>query len=108
MRAILLASALTLGLSGVALAEEKEYLISIKNHRFEPAEVTIPADAKVKLRVKNEDATAEEFESHDFKREKIIKGGKEAVINVGPLKPGSYKFFGEFHPETAQGVLVVK
>lgn len=87
------------------LAETPEYTIVIKDHKFEPAEVAIPADTKVKLIVDNQDPTPEEFESHDFNREKIIKGNSKATILVGPLKPGSYKFFGEFNEKTAQGVL---
>lgn len=89
-------------------AETPVYNIAIKNHKFEPATVEIPVDTKVKLLVKNMDATPEEFESHDFNREKVIPGNSEAVIFVGPLKPGEYKFFGEFNEATAQGKLVVK
>jgi hypothetical protein len=29
-------------------------------------------------------------------------------VFVGPLKPGRYPFFGEFHEQTAQGALVVR
>lgn len=104
----LFAAALLALAANPALAEMQTFEIKIKDHMFDPAEVTIPADTKVKLKVKNLDATAEEFESHDFNREKVIPGGKEATILVGPLKPGSYKFFGEFNPKTAQGVLNVK
>lgn len=82
--------------------------VSIKDHKFNPAEITIPAGVKVKLKVKNEDATAEEFESHSLHREKIIAGTSSAVIFVGPLKPGSYEFFGEFHPKTAKGRIIAK
>ena len=82
--------------------------ILIKDHKFEPAEVVIPANTKVKLLVKNLDPTPEEFESFDFNREKIIAGGGQAVIFVGPLEPGRYNFFGEFNMETAQGTLVVE
>lgn len=92
-----------------ALASETpEYKLSIKDHKFNPESLEIPANTKIKLLVKNEDKTAEEFESHDLKREKVIKGGAEAPIMVGPLKPGEYTFFGEFHPQTAQGKLIVK
>jgi plastocyanin len=94
--------------STAAYAADGEYTIIIKDHKFEPARVEIPADTRVKLIVKNQDATPEEFESHDLKREKIIKGNSEAKISVGPLKAGEYKFFGEFNEKTAQGVLVVK
>lgn len=91
-----------------AAAETPMFEILIKDHKFEPAEVVIPANTKVKLLVKNLDPTPEEFESFDFNREKIIPGGGQAVIFVGPLEPGRYNFFGEFNMETAQGYLVVE
>lgn len=98
-----------LGLAGQAKAEAaKEYTIVIKDHRFAPDVVEIPANVKVKLIVDNQDATPEEFESHDFKREKVIQGKSKATIVVGPLEPGEYKFFGEFNEKTAQGKVVVK
>lgn len=80
----------------------------ISNHKFQPAEITIPARTKVKLVVKNQDATPEEFESHALHREKVIPGGAERTIFIGPLEPGSYEFFGEFNPKTAKGRVIVK
>jgi hypothetical protein len=85
-----------------------QYLITIKDHKFNPTNLEVPANKKIKLVVDNQDPTPEEFESHDFKREKIIKGNSKATILVGPLKPGVYKFFGEFNEKTAQGTLTVK
>lgn len=82
--------------------------VTIKDHMFNPAEITIPANTKVKLVIKNLDPTPEEFESHSLHREKIIPAGKQAVIFVGPLKSGEYEFFGEFHPKTAKGRIVVQ
>ena len=73
-----------------------------------PSELQIPAGQKVKLVVDNQDATPEEFESHSLNREKIIPGNSKATIFIGPLKPGTYEFFGEFHQETAQGKIIVK
>lgn len=100
---------LTLFAATPALAEEPlTYTITIKNHRFEPAEIKAPAGKKLKLIVKNEDNTAEEFESHDLHREKIISGGGEASFTLRPLDKGTYVFFGEFNPETAQGKLIVE
>ncbi len=89
-------------------ADVLERTITIKDHKFEPSTLEIPADQKVKLVIKNEDSSAEEFESHDLHREKVIPGHATGSVFVGPLKAGTYKFFGEFHPATAQGVLVVK
>lgn len=109
MRYTLCLSLALLAFAPVAIAAaENEFPITIKDHTFTPDRVEVPANTKVKLRVKNEDATPEEFESHDMNREKVIGGGKEAVINIGPLKPGEYKFFGEFNEKTAQGVVVAK
>jgi plastocyanin domain-containing protein len=82
--------------------------LTIKDHKFEPASIEAAANQKLKLVVENKDATPEEFESHDLHREKIIPGNSTATINVGPLKPGTYKFFGEFNEATAQGTLVIK
>lgn len=85
-----------------------EFTLIIKDHKFQPAELTIPADVKVKLIVDNQDATPEEFESHELNREKVIPGNSQAKIFVGPLKAGTYPFFGEFNEATAQGKLVAK
>ena len=89
-------------------AEPPTFRLAILNHRFQPATLTIPANTKVRLVVENRDATPEEFESNDFDREKVILPNSSAVIFVGPLRPGQYRFFGEFNPATAQGVLRVE
>jgi plastocyanin len=93
---------------GLASAAEPEVLLVIKGHRFEPAEVKVPAGQKIKLVVHNQDATPEEFESHVLNREKVIPGGAKATIYIGPLKPGRYPFFGEFNEATAKGVVVAE
>ena len=95
-------------LSGWAAAAEPEFTIVIKNHRFEPAEVKVPAGKRLKFFVDNQDSTPEEFESHSMNREKVIPGGKKATIYIGPLKPGRYTFFGEFNEKTAQGVVIAE
>lgn len=92
----------------VAAADEPEVRLVLKDHRFTPAEVTVPAGQKVRLVVENQDRTPEEFESYSLNREKIVPGGGKIVVFVGPLKPGRYEFFGEFNPTTARGWLVVQ
>lgn len=93
---------------GAAMAETPVFELSIKDHLFEPAVLEVPQGQKVKLVVKNLDATPEEFESYELNREKIIPGNSKAVIFVGPLDAGEYPFFGEFNMETAQGKIVAK
>lgn len=91
-----------------AYAADSEFQLVIRDHRFEPSELRVPAGQKVKLMVHNQDATPEEFESHELNREKIIPAGSKATIYIGPLKPGRYPFFGEFNEKTARGVVVAE
>ena len=100
--------ALLLGSQPLMAADDNTYELVISNHQFEPAELTVPAGKKIKLLVENRDSTPEEFESYELNREKIIPGGKQAVIYIGPLKPGKYPFFGEFHEDTARGVIIAE
>jgi hypothetical protein len=89
-------------------AQDNAYLLTFRDHRIDPAELQVPAGVEFKLVVKNADATPEEFESESLELEKIIAGGAEAEFTVGPLEPGDYEVFGEFHEATAQGKLVAK
>ncbi len=80
----------------------------IKDHKFTPEVLELPAGKKIKIIVHNQDDTMEEFESFDLKREKIVHGNSQIRVILAPLKAGEYKFFGEFHPETAKGKLIIK
>ena len=91
-----------------ARAEDPQFSLVIKGHRFEPAEIRVPAGKKVKLVVENQDATAEEFDSHALNREKVIPPKSKATIFIGPLKAGRYPFVGEFNEATAKGVVIAE
>jgi len=95
-------------LCGGAQAADAEKQLVIKNHRFEPPELKVPAGQRVKLIVHNQDSTPEEFESHSLNREKVIPAGARATIYIGPLKPGRYDFFGEYNEATAKGVVIAE
>ena len=110
---LMVMGALLLGTSpflvgSAAAADADNYVITIKDHRFNPETLTIPAGKKVRVQVKNEDPTAEEFESSDLNREKVVPPHGTVIVILGPLNPGTYGFYGEFHPKTAQGHIVVK
>ncbi len=104
------AFAAVLLISGVpAKAEDAQvFTITIKDHKFDPAEVRVPAGKPVILVVKNADATAEEFESSVLKVEKIIPGGQQGTVRLRPLAVGSYDFIGEFHSDTANGKVIAE
>src|SRR5215470_16509339 len=81
--------------------------VSVKNHRFEPAEIHAPANVPIELRVKNLDSAPMEFESVSLRVEKVVTGNGEGIIRLRPLAPGRYEFFDDFHQET-RGALVAK
>jgi hypothetical protein len=61
-----------------ALAADDTITLSIQDHRFDPAQLDVPA------------------------------GKGQATISIGPLKPDTYEFAGEYHEGTAQGQIVAK
>lgn len=89
-------------------AATQEYEIIIRDHLFFPSMLEVPADQKIRLVIINEDPTAEEFESYELNREKVIPGNSRTVVFIGPLRPGEYPFFGEFYPRTAQGRIIAR
>ena len=110
-----LVAALALGLlapgvtSGApARAQEASFTLVISGNKFDKAELEVPANQRLVLVVKNQDKTAEEFESNDLRVEKVIPPGKEIRLTVGPLQPGRYYFFGDYHEATANGHIVAK
>ncbi|HWI13277.1 MAG TPA: cupredoxin domain-containing protein [Burkholderiales bacterium] len=107
MKKLLCALALVLAPT-IVHAADPEFTLVIREHRFEPSELKVPAGKKVKLIVDNQDASAEEFESHSLKREKVIPGKSKATISIGPLKKGRYPFVGEFNEKTAKGVIIAE
>lgn len=88
-------------------AQRLEYTIELKNHLFYPAKMIIPANKKIKLIIYNHDDNIEEFDSFDLNREKVIFPHQPAIIFIGPLRAGEYDFFGEYHPHSARGKIVV-
>jgi hypothetical protein len=93
---------------GGAFAADQEYVLTIKDHKFTPEVLKIPANKKVKITVDNQDATPEEFESHDLSREKVIPANTKGKVVIGPLKAGTYKYVGEFHEDSAHGTIVAE
>lgn len=96
--------------SASARADESPFdvPITIKNHRFEPAEIKVPAARPIRLIVTNADDTPEEIESSALKIERVILPGKTSEFLLRPLAKGrKYKFIGEFNPKTARGQLIV-
>jgi plastocyanin len=107
MRSFVLAVCIALFPSVAAVADPGPVAITIRDHAFVPAEVKIPAGAKVELTIRNEQAVPAEFESASLHREKVVSPGSAISVYVGPLSPGRYEFFDDFHPAT-RGFVVVE
>ena len=103
-RAVVLALLLICAVPAFA---EGPITIAIRDHQFVPAEVAVPAGSKVELIIRNEQKTPAEFESKSLHREKVVAPGAAVSVFVGPLNPGRYEFFDDFHPAT-RGVIVVQ
>jgi hypothetical protein len=93
--------------SFASAADEAPPLVTLKGHKFVPDRIEMPSGVKFKLTIKNEDDASAEFESFELKREKVVLPGQEITVFLGPLDPGTYPFFDDFHPET-KGLLVIK
>ena len=107
MRRLILSVLFLLLCAMAAHAADPAVTIALRDHQFVPAEVTISAGAKVELQVRNEQAVNAEFESTSLHREKIVAPGAAISVFVGPLSPGRYEFFDDFHPAT-RGFLVAQ
>lgn len=99
--------ALLTGTGSPASAQDAVYKLTIRDHKFEPATLEVKADAKFKLSVTNAQVEPAEFESNELNREKVIPPGATVSVNIGPLKPGTYKFMDDFHQQ-ATGSIIAK
>ncbi len=105
---IVLLGLVALVIAAPAPLRAQELTLTIKDHKFTPTELKVPANKRVTITVVNDDATPEEFESKSMKVEKVIPGKSKGVVRIGPLKPGRYPFVGEFHEATAKGVVIAE
>jgi len=110
-KAALLAAAALLAVSATGAANAQsatEIQLSYKDKKFDPAEITAPANMPIVIKLKNLDAKAMEFESKTLKVEKVVAASSDATINVRAQKPGRYEFFDEYNEKVARGALVIK
>lgn len=96
--------AIALSLAGAGVrADETPLKLTIKNHQFHPNPLIVPAAQRQLVLIDNQDESAEEFESDSLHREKLLPAKTVTRLFIGPLKPGTYEYFGDFHPELSKG-----
>ena len=101
-----MAALISINASGIAIADP--VALTVNSHKFVPSEFTVPANQKFQIKVTNNDDTPAEFESHDLKIERIVVPGGTITVTAGPLKPGTYQFFDDYHPDDAKGTVTAK
>jgi len=106
---LLLATLGTLALTVAACGQEAAPVpVTLKNHRFTPSVIHVPANKPSEIVLTNEDDGAEEFDSSALKVEKVVAGHSSGNVRLRPLAPGRYPFMGEYHSATAEGVVVAE
>ena len=101
--------ALAVGVAAPALADDQTQVqLTLKDHKFEPAESTVSAGKPIVIQLANQDATPAELESKELRIEKIVAGGGTITVKVRALKPGRYRFFDDYHEATTQGFIVAQ
>jgi hypothetical protein len=105
----LLAAAASVAWAPIALAEDAVTVrLSLKDHRFQPAEARAPAGKPITIQISNLDPTPAEFESKTLRVEKVVAGGGTITVQIRPLAAGRYRFFDDYHEDTTEGYLIVQ
>ena len=91
-----------------AFADDTPIAVTLKDHKFTPAEIHVKANTPAQILLTNDDSSAEEFDSSALHVEKVVPGGEKGIVRLRPLAPGRYKFMGEYHSDTAQGVVIAE
>jgi plastocyanin len=109
MKYLFLAAAFLLAtLPAAHAADLPTYHLMIQDGRFHPDTLDVKAGERFKIVITNKGPGAEEFESTELRKEKVLAPGVTSFLVFAPLKPGTYRFVGEFHPDTAQGRIIAK
>jgi len=95
-------------LSTRAFAADNNVSLTLANHKFSPSEIHVKAGTPTTVTLTNNDNEAEEFDSTALRIEKVVAGHSRGTMRWRSLAPGRYPFMGEFHSETAQGIVVAE
>ena len=83
-----------------AAAELPTFTVTLADGRIDPPRLEVPAGTRTKLVLRNAGPGAAEFEGRDVRLEKVLAPGAASFVVLPAIKPGTYRFFDEFHPDT--------
>jgi hypothetical protein len=84
------------------------YSISIRDGRFNPERLEVPARTRFRLELANEGPGPLEFENPEMHVEKVLAAGGRSVIVLPGLPPGEHSFIDEFNPITGELKIIAK
>ena len=108
IRSLCLAGFLVASAGAAAAGDAATVKLTLKDHKFAPAETSVAANTPITIVVTNSDGTPSEFESKTLRVEKVVAAGGTITLQVRPLPPGRYRFFDDYHEDTTEGFLNVK
>ncbi|OGA60834.1 MAG: iron transporter [Betaproteobacteria bacterium RIFCSPLOWO2_12_FULL_65_14] len=106
-RPLVLLAALVLAAAASA-QDLPTFQIVMKDGRFTPERLEVPAGKRLKLVLKNEGRGPAEFENLSMRVEKVLAPGVTSFVVLHGLKPGEYRFVDEFRPNGGALTLVAK
>ena len=89
-------------------ADPVTYELSIKGKAFSPSEIKVKAGETFRIKLNNDNAVPVELESSALGFEKVVGGNSSILVNVRAQKPGTYKFYDDFHPSESVGHVVAE
>jgi len=110
VKAVIMAFAMVGPWIGEASAADPlvEVALTLENGRFNPEELRVKAGSPFMLVITNNDPKDEEFEIESLKIEKVVPAGRTRRVKMPGLRPGVYRFIGEYTQTTAKGRLVAE
>lgn len=84
------------------------FKIVANNGQLSPGSLTVPAGQRIKLEISNQGKTPIEFENLQMHVEKVLAPSAQSYVVLNAMKPGTYRFIDEFHPQTGKLDLIVK
>ena len=88
--------------------ETPTFAIVARDGRLLPERIDVPAGKRIKLTLRNEGRGPVEFENLDLRVEKVLAPGASSFVVTPALRPGTYVFVDEFHPQGGQLQLIAK
>jgi len=78
----------------------------LKDHRFHPQRITVPADTRVEVSIDNQQAVPAVIMSFMFSRQKLVSAHHRVVLYLPPMGAGTYHLFDDLHRSTKATVSV--